>query len=135
MARLRSQGNFQRFCRLIEASGGSWRNYLAKGMNLMNTMRRWQSLGGLGLSALLLSSVAGCQTWVSGMTLPSGHYLQHPPQYIPESPPFPLSRELASMQMQGAPGTTPILPAPAVVPGPAPVPPPPPVIPAPVIPR
>ncbi len=38
----------------------------------MKTMRRWQSLGGLGLSALLLSSVAGCQTWVAGMTLPSG---------------------------------------------------------------
>jgi hypothetical protein len=88
----------------------------------MKTMRRWQSLGGLGLSALLLSSVAGCQTWVAGMTLPSGHYLQHPPQYFPESPPFPLSRELASMQMQGAPGVTPIVPVPAVVvPAPAPV--------------
>jgi hypothetical protein len=87
----------------------------------MKTMRRWQSLGGLGLSALLLSSVAGCQTWVAGMTLPSGHYLQHPPQYIPESPPFPLSRELASMQMQGAPGVTPTVPVPVVpVPVPAP---------------
>ena len=91
----------------------------------MKTMRRWQSLGGLGLSALLLSSVAGCQTWVSGMTLPSGHYLQHPPQYIPESPPFPLSRELASMQMQGAPGVTPTVPAPAALtPPPLPVVPP-----------
>jgi hypothetical protein len=87
----------------------------------MKTMRRWQSLGGLGLSALLLSSVAGCQTWVAGMTLPSGHYLQHPPQYIPESPPFPLSRELASMQMQGAPGVTPTVAVPVVpVPVPAP---------------
>jgi hypothetical protein len=86
----------------------------------MKTMRRWQSLGGLGLSALLLSSVAGCQTWVAGMTLPSGHYLQHPPQYFPESPPFPLSRELASMQMQGAPGVTPTIPVPVPVPVPAP---------------
>ncbi len=103
----------------------------------MKTMRRWRSLGGLGLSALLLSSSVGCQTWTSGMTLPSGHYLQHPPQYIPDSPPFPLSRELAGMQMQSAPATTPPIPAPAVVPvAPVPVPPPGPVIPAPVqIPR
>jgi hypothetical protein len=28
---------------------------------------------------------------VRGMTLPSGHYLEHPPQYIPESPPLLLS--------------------------------------------
>lgn len=85
----------------------------------MKTMRRWQSLGGLGLSALLLGSVVGCQTNVAGMTLPSGHYLQHPPQFIADSPPFPLSRELASMQMQGAP-TTPTVPPPAVQPMPAP---------------
>lgn len=85
----------------------------------MKTMRRWQSLGGLGLSALLLGSVVGCQTEVAGMTLPSGHYLQHPPQYIQESPPFPLSRELASMQMQGAPGTTPAVAAPLPAPAPA----------------
>ncbi|GIW81572.1 MAG: hypothetical protein KatS3mg105_3379 [Gemmatales bacterium] len=52
--------------------------------------------------ALVLTS--GCQTWVpsAGMTLPSPHYLEHRPQFIPESPAFPLSRELANMQEQAA---------------------------------
>jgi hypothetical protein len=93
-------------------------------MNVMKTMRRWHGLGGLGLTALMLSSVVGCQTNVAGMTLPSGHYLQHPPQYIQDSPPFPLSRELASMQMQGAPAASLAVPAPApasLVPPPLPV--------------
>jgi hypothetical protein len=35
---------------------------------------------------------------ITGMTLPSGHYLQHPPQYFPPSPAFPLTREMASQQ-------------------------------------
>jgi hypothetical protein len=47
---------------------------------------------GLGLA---LSLLAGCQTWFGGMTLPSGHYLEHPPQYFPQEPDFPLPRELA----------------------------------------
>ena len=29
------------------------------------------------------------------LTLPSGHYLEHPPQYIPPSPRYPLTRELS----------------------------------------
>lgn len=50
--------------------------------------------------ALLLFGAAGCQTWVPevGLTLPSPNYLLHPPQYIPPSPPFPLTKELAAMQ-------------------------------------
>lgn len=45
------------------------------------------------------SFLAGCQTWVpeAGLTLPSGRYLQHPPQYIPRSPQFPLEREMESL--------------------------------------
>src|SRR5947199_10341496 len=50
---------------------------------------------GIGLAAL-----SGCQTNVAGMTLPSGHYLQHPPQYFAQSPAFPLQRELAAMEAQ-----------------------------------
>jgi hypothetical protein len=79
----------------------------------MKTTRR--SLGtfatGLGL---LLTALSGCQTWVPGaaLTLPSGHYLEHPPQYIPESPPFPLPRELAAMEAQAA--VAPVPPVPAV---------------------
>jgi hypothetical protein len=34
-----------------------------------------------------------------GDTLPSAYYLQHPPQYIPQSPPFTLPRELASQEI------------------------------------
>lgn len=79
--------------------------------------------------AIALGATTGCQTWTSGMTLPSGRYLEHPPQYFPPSPAFPLSRELATMEKQqagvaGAP--VPPLGPDAVVPGgAAPLPPPP----------
>jgi|SRR6516165_7670014 hypothetical protein len=49
-------------------------------------------------AALSLLTVSGCQTWVAGMTLPSGHYLEHPPQFFPQSPDFPLPRELARQE-------------------------------------
>jgi len=55
----------------------------------------------MGLGTALLS---GCQTWVptAGLTLPSGHYLAHPPQYIPPSPDFPLTKELANLEQAAA---------------------------------
>jgi len=62
-------------------------------MTMMSRLRRWW-LACLGL-ALVLPTGCAYQTWVAGMTLPSGHYLDHPPQYFPPSPPFPLPRELA----------------------------------------
>ena len=68
----------------------------------MNKTRRRYCLGTVvGLS---LTALAGCQTWVTeaGVTLPSGRYLEHPAQYVPASPPFPLSRELTSMEAGGA---------------------------------
>lgn len=74
-------------------------------------------LAGLGLGLVTLS---GCQTWVSGMTLPSGRYLQHPPQFFPRSPPFPLARELASQERAAAEG---FAPGGGAVPLPPPVPP------------
>ena len=49
---------------------------------------RWAVLAS-GLSAL-----GGCQAWYGGMTLPSPRYLEHPPQYFPAEPDFPLEREL-----------------------------------------
>jgi hypothetical protein len=52
-------------------------------------------LAGVGLA---LATLSGCQTWTSGMTLPSGRYLQHPPQFFAPSPAFPLARELASQE-------------------------------------
>jgi len=90
----------------------------------MKTMRRWQCLGLAGLG-LALASLTGCQTNVAGMTLPSGHYLQHPPQYFAPSPPFPLQRELATMEAQsggpaGAAGAAALPPPAPVVPPPQP---------------
>jgi hypothetical protein len=88
----------------------------------MKTMCRWQYLGLAGLG-LLVGTLTGCQTQIAGMTLPSGHYLQHPPQYFAPSPAFPLQRELANMEAQAG-GVPAGLAAP--VPPPQPVVPPPP---------
>jgi hypothetical protein len=89
----------------------------------MNTLRRWRNACVMGLG-LTLAGLTGCQTWTSGMTLPSGHYLQHPPQYFAESPPYPLSRELASMEAAAAgQAVVPGVPVPAPVPVPVPAPP------------
>ena len=35
-------------------------------------------------------------------TLPSGMYLQYPPQYFQPDPDFPLEKELTTMEAQGA---------------------------------
>jgi hypothetical protein len=72
----------------------------------------------LGLSLLVL---AGCQTYLptTGQTLPSPRYLDHPPQYFPPSPTFPLSRELATMEAQNGapvPGAGALVPLPPQVP-------------------
>jgi hypothetical protein len=56
---------------------------------------RLLTLASLGLSTGL-TLTTGCQTWMGGMTLPSPHYLDgHWPQYFPQEPQFPLTRELA----------------------------------------
>src|SRR5207244_3274436 len=107
---------------------------LGKGQETMKTMRRTYGLGSIGFG-LLLATLSGCQTQVAGMTLPSGHYLKHPPQYFAPDPDFPLQRELAAMQEQAAglpaagaaalpPG--PVVPPPGAVPAPLPAPPVPP---------
>jgi hypothetical protein len=59
---------------------------------------------GFRLFCMSLLLASGCQTWVPeiGMTLPSPNYLKHQPQYIPPSPPYPLSRELASLEEAAA---------------------------------
>jgi hypothetical protein len=52
------------------------------------------------LCGAALAGTSGCQTYFveTGQTLPTGRYLQHPPQYIPPSPPFPLPNEQASLE-------------------------------------
>jgi hypothetical protein len=69
--------------------------------NVMKTYRRGYALWCAGL---LIGLGSGCQTWVPeiGMTLPSPNYLKHQPQYIPPSPPYPLPRELASLEEAAA---------------------------------
>lgn len=99
----------------------------------MKTMRRWHCLGLAGLG-LALGTATGCQTNVAGMTLPSGHYLQHPPQYFAPSPAFPLQRELASMEAAEGAGAVPAGAAPLPPPAPAPAAAPAPVVPAPAAP-
>ena len=75
----------------------------------MKTMPRRLTVG-LGF---LLAAVGGCQTYIpeTGQTLPSGWYLQHPPQYIPPSPLFPLPRELQHLEDAAA-GPAPVAPRP-----------------------
>jgi hypothetical protein len=69
----------------------------------MTTTRRWQLAlaAGLGLG---LTTTTGCQTHIisTGMTLPSPHYLEHPPQYFPPDPDYPLQREVNSQLNQAA---------------------------------
>ena len=54
----------------------------------------------LVVTGLTLALLSGCQTWntEAGITLPSPHYLRHPPQYFPPSPPYPLQKELNSLE-------------------------------------
>jgi hypothetical protein len=97
-------------------------NDLAKEQRTMKTMRRWQLFGFAGFG-LILTAMTGCQTNIAGMTLPSGHYMQHPPQYFAPSPAFPLQRELAAQEAQdagpvGAGGAAPVAPGPVVPPPP-----------------
>jgi hypothetical protein len=97
-------------------------------MRVLPRRARWA--GGLGL---VLAGLAGCQSNIAGMTLPSGHYLKHRPQYFPAEPSFPLPRELATQQAQNAAAAAANEPLPAGRP-PAPVVPPPAVVPVPNIP-
>lgn len=69
-------------------------------MKITRRLSAW-SLAGLGL---VLASLTGCQTYMAGMTLPSGRYLQHPPQFFPSDPDFPLEKEVATMEKNNAAG-------------------------------
>ena len=57
------------------------------------TIRRGRVLCSTGVG-LALSLLVGCQAQMAGMTLPTGRYLEHMPQYFPPDPDFPLQREL-----------------------------------------
>lgn len=75
-------------------------------------------LAAVGVTFAVLS---GCQTQLplTGQTLPSPHYLEHPPQYIPQSPVFPLAHEQATLEAQAGapvPGFGQLVPPPQPVP-------------------
>src|SRR5262249_9730108 len=76
--------------------GGAGKSNCGSGEDTMCKALR-VGLGWLGIG--LLAVVTGCQTWhpEAGLTLPSGHYLEHPPQWIPPSPEFPLPRETETL--------------------------------------
>jgi hypothetical protein len=59
---------------------------------------RWTKRLGIAAVGLLIVGVTGCQTNVAGMTLPSGYYQEHRPQYFRPDPDFPLEKELATQQ-------------------------------------
>jgi hypothetical protein len=63
---------------------------------------RWQKSLAVTALGLLIATSVGCQTNVAGMTLPSGHYLDHKPQYFAPDPDFSLPKELATQQSQDA---------------------------------
>lgn len=67
----------------------------------MTTTRCYKLLSAMVLGLGLTTSI-GCQTWYGGMTLPSGQYLDHRPQYFRPDPDFPLEKELATQQGQAA---------------------------------
>lgn len=62
----------------------------------MRITRRWLSRAALAVG-LAAPAAGGCQTYYGGMTLPTGQYLKHSPQYFPPDPTFPLQRERDSM--------------------------------------
>lgn len=62
-----------------------------------NDRRSWRSLL-LGLAALSVIGLTGCQTDVGGQTLPSPYYLQDDVQYFPPGPEFKLSKEAAAQK-------------------------------------
>ncbi len=79
----------------------------------------WRGWAGLVLGAGLCVSL-GCQTWVGGMTLPSGHYLKDSPDYLTPEPSFPLRNELAAQQAAAGGVTSPAAATPATPAPPAP---------------
>ena len=63
----------------------------------MRTNRRWLARVAAVLAVGLTCST-GCQTQYGGMTLITGRYLEHYPQYFAPDPAFPLPRELAGQE-------------------------------------
>ena len=67
----------------------------SEGRQDMSVLKKGIVLAGLGLCIL----TSGCQTWnmEAGLTLPSGEWLLHSPQFFPPSPSFPLPREMKTL--------------------------------------
>ncbi|MGF1578393.1 MAG: hypothetical protein ACFCD0_03425 [Gemmataceae bacterium] len=61
---------------------------------------QWKSTLGILAVACAVSLATGCQTYEprTGLTLPTPRYLDHFPQAIPQTPPFPLANEVESLK-------------------------------------
>jgi hypothetical protein len=80
----------------------SWLSLLGMVSDLCCSHMQSPTLPSMCLSALGLATDLCSQTWSDGMMLPSGRYLEHPPQYLSPSPPFPMPRELAAQEASAA---------------------------------
>lgn len=86
-----------------QASQGGDRPPVSRWLGDVIMRRLMRSSLGLAVCVgVTTTGLTGCQTNIAGMTLPSGYYLQHRPQYFPPDPDFPLQRELATQQSQYA---------------------------------
>lgn len=67
-------------------------------------MNRVHFRSGLAALGFVVLTTVGCQTQIPTtlQTLPSPRYLDHPPQYVPPSPPFPHQRELLNLERSAA---------------------------------
>ena len=101
-----SRVSYLRFSGRFRSSGAfhltdTTRNIASPQAREFDAARRWDMRAkrpALWIAALgfALAGSTGCQTWYGGMTLPSGRYLQHYPQYFAPDPQHPLPRELAT---------------------------------------
>ena len=99
----------------------------ARSFHMRARTRRVASL--MAALGITLTGSTGCQTWFGGMTLPSGRYLQHYPQYFAPDPHHPLPRNWPARKTPKAqrraggfgfapPPVAPVPPVPAPAPGP-----------------
>jgi len=59
---------------------------------------KWLPRATLLATALMVTGLTGCQTWVAGQTLPSPSYLEDDVQYFPSGPEFQLTNQVQALE-------------------------------------